>query len=220
MKSSSFLKIRVTNIPLFWKPLFFLYSYITAALIYLAVLLARITCSFKISGAKNLKLRKNFIFCLWHSNIALNFVAFPKGMNHVWLLHPVWTLHPVNLFLRLMGVKKVIPGSSGNSGREAADELVEYLKKGYSTVVLPDGASGPPYVMKKGAFHMALQSGVPIVAIRFSASKFVALPTWDHKKIPFPFSKIRVEIAKPIIVSAHNFENALSEVESSLFHLP
>lgn len=216
MKNPRFLKMTVNDVPLLWQPLFFLYSYITAALLYIAVMLAWLTCEFEISGAENLKSHKKFIFCLWHTYIALYFATFPDGRNQVWLQHPVWMLKPVHLFLRLTGVTGIILGSTGNTGRKSADELVQYLKKGCSTVILPDGASGPPYVMKKGMFHIASQTGIPIIPIYFSVSKYIALPTWDHKTIPLPFSKIRAIFGKPVIVAAHNFKNAGSEVEAFL----
>jgi lysophospholipid acyltransferase (LPLAT)-like uncharacterized protein len=55
--------------------------------------------------------------------------------------HPTWYMKPSHVMLRFIGVKKITLGSSGYSGKEAADQLVEYLKKGYSTVILPDGPS-------------------------------------------------------------------------------
>jgi lysophospholipid acyltransferase (LPLAT)-like uncharacterized protein len=61
--------------------------------------------------------------------------------------------------LRFIGVKKIVLGSSGYSGKEAADQLVEYLKKGYSTVLSPDGPSGPAFQMKKGALQAVIIKG-------------------------------------------------------------
>jgi len=84
--------------------------------------------------------------------------------------HPFWFMKPIHLFLRFTGVKRIILGSTGHSGREAAEEVVEYLKKGYSTVLLPDGPSGPPFVAKKGLFHISLQSQVSIVPMQFKVS--------------------------------------------------
>ena len=97
------------------------------------------------------------------------------------------SMKPCHVLLRLMGVEKIILGSTGHSGRKAADQLVEYLKRGYSTVVMPDGPNGPPFILKKGILHMSLQSGVPIVAMQFISSDYFEFNTWDRKKLSYPF---------------------------------
>ncbi len=50
--------------------------------------------------------------------------------------HPGWLNKHMQMVVRLFGVE-VVPGSTGHGGREAADEIVEHLKQGYSTVVFP-----------------------------------------------------------------------------------
>jgi lysophospholipid acyltransferase (LPLAT)-like uncharacterized protein len=54
-------------------------------------------------------------------------------------------------------------GSSLHEGKKGADNIVEALNNGYSTVVFPDGPYGPLHEIKKGVLHMATQSKVPIV---------------------------------------------------------
>ena len=77
-------------------------------------------------------------------------------------------MKPIHLILRFAGIKKIILGSSRFSGRKAADELEEYLKEGYSTVILPDGPSGPSFVPKLGVFHISLKSKIPLKGLNFS----------------------------------------------------
>jgi lysophospholipid acyltransferase (LPLAT)-like uncharacterized protein len=93
---------------------------------------------------------------------------------------------------------------------------VEYLKKGYSTVLLPDGPSGPSLVAKKGFLHISLQSQVPIVPIQFKASKFFESHGWDRKKWPIPFSTIKVQFGKPTLISEGNFDEAYREITKAL----
>jgi hypothetical protein len=130
--------------------------------------------------------------------------------------HPTWYLKPSHVLLRFVGVKKIILGSSGYSGKEAADQLVEYLKKGYSTVVLPDGPSGPPFQMKKGALHIAMQSNVPIAPMRFKTSHSFEISNWDRRKWPLPFSRITVEFGEPIQITKDNFEMAYDLISKSM----
>jgi lysophospholipid acyltransferase (LPLAT)-like uncharacterized protein len=125
-------------------------------------------------------------------------------------------MKPIHVLLRLIGVERIILGSTGHSGREAAEQVIEYLRQGYSTVLIPDGPHGPPFVLKKGILHMSLQSSVPIVAMQFSASKFFELKTWDRKKLPYPFSTIRMKIGKPIQITSNNLDKAYVEITEAL----
>ena len=125
-------------------------------------------------------------------------------------------MKPIHVLLRWMGVERVILGSTGHSGREAAEQVVKYLRKGYSTVLTPDGPHGPPFLLKKGILHMSLQSGVPIVAIQLSVSKFFELKTWDRKRLPYPFAKIRMEIGDPIHITKNTFDEAYSLIMKKL----
>ena len=58
--------------------------------------------------------------------------------------------------------------SDGKSARKALEPAVQRLREGYSIVIAPEGTrSTTPRVgpFKKGAFHLAMQGGVPIVPI-------------------------------------------------------
>ncbi len=106
-----------------------------------------------------------------------------------------------------MGIR-VLLGSGGEEGRKAANELVELLRRGWSTVISPDGPYGPQRVLKKGVLHIALQSGVPILPVRFIVPRTFALPSWDRKLLPLPFSIVTVVFEEPITVRESNFEEA------------
>ncbi len=118
-------------------------------------------------------------------------------------------MKPIHILLMMTGAKKIILGSSGNSGKEAADKLVEELKNGYSTAIMPDGPHGPAFKIKKGILHISEQSGVPIVPVRFEVSRYSVSKSWDRKINPKPFSRINVFFGEPIKVSSLNFEKSL-----------
>ena len=125
-------------------------------------------------------------------------------------------MKPSHVMLQFVGVKKILLGSSGHSGRKAADELVAYLKNGYSPVILPDGPSGPPFKIKKGIFHIALQSNIPVIPIRFEATPCFVSPNWDCRRWPIPFSKIKVTIEEAIHITEDNFESAYHQISAHL----
>ena len=216
MKKSILSRYHVDEVPTILKPMFYLYGYGIPFVLFIYFLFVHLTSKIVITGKEIFDDSSNYIICFWHTYICLYFTVFFKNRNHVWLQHPTWYMKPSHVMLRFVGVRKIILGSSGHSGREAADELVTYLKKGYSTVILPDGPSGPPFKMKKGLFHMALQSNILIVPIRFEATPCFVSPNWDRRRWPIPFSKIEVKIEKAIYITEDNFDSAYYQLSSYL----
>jgi lysophospholipid acyltransferase (LPLAT)-like uncharacterized protein len=207
--SKSFLsRYTVDEVPFFLKPFYYVYGYGTPCLLAIYFLIVRLTSKIVFIGKEKLGERSNYIFCFWHTFICLHFTAFMRHRQYVWMVHPAWFLKPSHVGLRFVGVEKIILGSSGHSGKEAAGQLVEYLKKGYSTVFLPDGPGGPPFQMKKGALHISMQSNVPIVPMRFKATRAIETSNWDRRKWPVPFSRITVEFGEPIQINEADFETA------------
>ena len=216
-------RYQADKVPIIIRPQFYLYGYGLGLFLFLFLLSLRLTTKVKISGREKLRKNANHIFCLWHSSGLLAFTSgtplIPSVLDRsqqAWMQHPSWYMKPIHVLLRLMGVERIILGSTGHSGREASDQLVECLKRGYSTVVLPDGPNGPPFILKKGILHMSMQSGVPIVAIQFVASKFVEFKTWDRKKMSYPFSSIKMKIGNPIQITGDNFDEAHTIIAEAL----
>lgn len=208
-------RYRVDNVPIFIRPQFYLYGYGLALLLYFYFLILRVTTKVEIVGEEKLAENSNHIFSLWHSFVPLGLTAvtpiIPNALDaapQAWMQHPVWYMKPIHVLLHLMGVKKIILGSTGHSGRDAAELLVGYLRMGYSTVVNPDGPGGPAFALKKGVLHLSLKSNVPIVPLQFSSSSCLELNTWDRKKFPRSFSTIVMKIGEPIYVTSDNFEQA------------
>ena len=223
MSKSLLARYRVDNVPLSLRPLFYLYGYGLGIILFIASLILRIGIKVEITGRENLKLYSNHIFCLWHSFVPFAFLSLVPSITKVldrgsyaFMQHPSWYMKPIHVLLRLMGVEKIILGSTGYSGREAADQLVKYLRRGYSTVLNPDGPQGPAFILKKGILHMGLQSEVPIVALQFAASGYFELKTWDRKKLPYPFSTIRMNIGNPIKITNDDFDEVLSRITEAL----
>ncbi|MDH3495144.1 MAG: hypothetical protein OER21_00060 [Gemmatimonadota bacterium] len=214
--------MRVDTVPLPLRPLLAVYGYGLAGVFALYYLAQRPTIRVVVSGAPRLESR-NYIFCLWHEAISLLFQSsvprFPRPLRaapQAWMQHPLWYMKPIHAFIRGIGVRKIVLGSTGHGGRPAADALVVLLRAGYSTVVLPDGPAGPARELKKGVLHLAAQSGVPIVPLRLFASRSYRARTWDRKIQALPFATLRIAIGEPLSVADDTLAPAARTLTAAL----
>jgi len=218
-----FSRYRLDNVPLVFRGPFLVYGYLLGSLWFAFLLLLRLTVAVRVTGKQNIVADSNYIFCQWHESGPLSFQgwtprlpAYLRHRPHAWMQHPAWYTKPVAVLLSMIGVQRFILGSTGHDGRRAADELVTYLKGGYSTLIAPDGPRGPARTLKKGVLHIALQSGVPIVPMHISATRSLRSSSWDRKMQPLPFSTIHVVVGSPIVVTTSTFDESLEALTHAL----
>lgn len=192
---------RVDTVPWYWKPPYWIYGYGLGVLLRLWILFVGLTSRIERRGRTP---EGPVILALWHENWFVFFCTFLRLPTHVWINHPWWYMRHIHVALRMSGIRLIL-GSTGNDGREAADRLVERLRAGASTAISPDGPYGPFRVLKKGVLHVALQSGLPIVPVRFRVTPDVRMRSGDRRVMPLPFSKIIVEYGEPWRVTSENF---------------
>jgi lysophospholipid acyltransferase (LPLAT)-like uncharacterized protein len=210
-------RYRVDNVPWALRPFYLGGAWALGLVFYLYYCLCRATSQISLKGPGSRDLSQHAIFCLWHENWWLYFVVLLRHASAQTMInHPAAYMKPIHVVLRLMGMKHLRLGSSGEEGRQAANEVARLVKEGYSTTISPDGPYGPPQVLKKGVLHMALQSGAPIVPLTMSSSRFVHWPSWDSKKLPLPFSQINMTVHKAILVSPDNLEESSAKIVRAL----
>ncbi len=180
--------------------------------------LIRLTQRIEYIGKDNLNPSPNHIYAFWHENLPLFFSTNLRLKEpHIWLQHPMLFMKPIHVMVKMMGLKEMAYGSSGNKGKAAMERVNTQLKNGYSTMINPDGPAGPTKKLKAGVLIMARETGVPIIPITLDASPKWIMNTWDKKKQPLPFSKITITYHKPIYITTdftdidvHNLETVLS----------
>ncbi|WP_163328182.1 lysophospholipid acyltransferase family protein [Desulfurobacterium thermolithotrophum] len=86
----------------------------------------------------------------------------------------------------------------GKGGDRAFREMVNILESGKSVAITPDGPRGPKEVFKPGAAKLSIVTGVPVYPVAFSTSRGKELSSWDNFLLPYPFSKCKVLVGKPL----------------------
>lgn len=206
---------RVDNVPWPLLPLFHLYGYGAGALALLVFAVCRSLVRVEWDDIERAT-GPGRILCTWHENVVAYFVVRPPLVNQAWINHPFWYMRPVHVVMRWSGVRRIVLGSTGSGGRAAVDSLVDELRAGASTAMFPDGPHGPQRQLKKGVLHLAARSGLPVVPLRFEMTREVRLPGWDNKRLPLPFSTVRVRCGVPIPVDAADLEGAARALEAAL----
>ncbi len=95
-----------------------------------------------------------------------------------------------------------VRGSSARGGGEALRRLTRALRGGHEVVVVPDGPTGSPEVLKPGVIALARLSGAPIVPTALGAAREWRLGSWDEFRIPKPFARCVVRFGEPVRVPA------------------
>ena len=207
--------LRVDTLPWYIKPFFLLFGYSLGLFMYVFVKLVNLTCRIKFIGAP-LPLGTPAIYCIWHQDLVLYFSVFNKVEKQVWMNHPAWYMKPVHVLLHLTGVEHICLGSSGNSGKQALENVIGYLKQGYSTTIASDGPAGPAHILKPGVLWMSRDGNVPVVPLRFSSSRGFRLGGWDRKFIPALFSEITVYVGEAILVHEANLNASADTITKHL----
>ena len=208
---------RVDTIPGLIRPLYLALTWAAGTVVYLYYALCRLTSRISIEGSGNHDLSQHSIFCIWHENWLSYFVVFLRYRSaHALITHPAAYMKPIHNVFRLMGLDRLLLGSSGEEGKRAINRLAVLVRKGWSTTISPDGPYGPAHKVKKGVLHLALQSGIPIVPLTISVSRFIPVPSWDCKKLPLPFSRIKVIVHQATHVNGQNFPETISRIVGAL----
>ena len=207
--------LRVDTLPWYIKPFFLLFGYSLGLFMYVFVKLVNRTCSIQFTGTP-FSMGTPAIYCIWHQDLVLYFSVFNKVEKQVWMNHPAWYMKPVHVLLHLIGVEHICLGSSGNSGKQALENVIGYLKQGYSTTIASDGPAGPAHILKPGVLWMSRDGNVPVVPLRFSSSRGFRLGGWDRKFIPALFSEITVYVGEPILVNEANLNASADTITKHL----
>ncbi len=93
-----------------------------------------------------------------------------------------------------------VRGSRNKGGLHALKELLKKIREGQNVGIVADGSQGPPRVVQAGAILLASKTGVPILPMIWSSSRYIAINSWDRLVLPKPFSRIDFYYGEPLEV--------------------
>lgn len=96
-------------------------------------------------------------------------------------------------FVAGLGVQPV-RGSQSMRASQAVRDLIALNRSGVDIAVTPDGSRGPIYQMKAGAVAVAMKTHAPVILLSFNQSGAWRLKSWDRFILPYPFSRIEVQV--------------------------
>lgn len=116
-----------------------------------------------------------------------------------------------------------VRGSSSRGGVAALKEMARALDSGVvnHAATVADGPRGPRRKAKKGMIVLAMNTGLPLFPIAWSADRcWVLKSTWDQTMLPKPFAKIKMmagkELRFPPEMSGEQLEQARRDLEDEL----
>ncbi len=137
------------------------------------------------------------IFCFWHQCTFLCSWYFRKYRCSI-LISQSLDGELIARTLGLLGFHSV-RGSSSRGGAAGLLALGSVLGKGEAVIFTADGPRGPIYKTKIGPVKLAQMTGEPIGSFYLLPEKKWALNSWDRFFIPWPFSRVIVSWARPIV---------------------
>ena len=142
---------------------------------------------------------QNYILTMWHNNI-LGFVYVFRHRRLCTMVSPSRDGDLSNWVQQRMGYVTV-RGSSTSKSFGGLRGVMRVLSAGGSVVMTPDGPHGPRYVLKPGILAMARRAKVPILPVTWSGRRVTEFNSWDHLKLPHPFSRIIISVGEPIYIA-------------------
>jgi lysophospholipid acyltransferase (LPLAT)-like uncharacterized protein len=139
-----------------------------------------------------------FIYTLWHGRMVLCILAHLHE-DIVTMASRSKDGEIIARWLERNGYVAV-RGSTGKGGREALQEMVDYIGAGHRAALTIDGPKGPPRAAQLGILQLARKSGAWILPYSSACSRPWFLKSWDRYLAPKPFSRCVVVYGEPFQV--------------------
>jgi len=131
----------------------------------------------------------------------------------------VFKIPLVGRAMRMIGIIEIDRASGGSSRQAIIDGVKVAAKRGFSLVVFPEGTRGSgdePLPFKKGAFRIAIDTGLPVLPVIIEGTDRISRP---GSRLYYP-GRARVVILEPIetaeLTNKDNLNDLARTVEASM----
>jgi len=143
--------------------------------------------------------KRRIIWTFWHCGI-IGVLWWGRGRGVVVLHSTNFDGQWIGRIIKNFGFGAAL-GSSTRGGLRGLVELAQKLAEGRDVAFTIDGPRGPRFVAKPGPVKLAAETGQPVAAFHVGYEHAKTLTgTWDHFKIPGPFSRVLMVFAPMIEV--------------------
>lgn len=178
---------------------------IISLILFYIIRLLSFTYRYRFIGIENKEIAKkksphnSFIYALWHQNL-IGAILSHIGERFTMVISESKDGELVAVTCEKFGHLPA-RGSSTRGGKKALVEIVKNIKKGFPGALTVDGPKGPARVVKGGVVEIARLSESCILPLSPYPTKYWSFSkSWDHFRVPKPFSTIIVVIGEPIEV--------------------
>lgn len=109
----------------------------------------------------------------------------------------------LEVFANWLGAKSFRLNLKGDSTMGTGRKLVRVIqdiKGGRNFLIHPDGPAGPAYRVKPGLAYIAGKTNTKILPLGCYCRHAYHIARWDRYTLPLPFSRIHIQVGKPIQV--------------------
>lgn len=104
-----------------------------------------------------------------------------------------------------------VRGSRGKGGGLAVKNLIRALRAGRNVALVADGSQGPARAAQAGPIVLASHTGVPVLPMLWSCSRYKRFASWDRMALPLPFSRVDFFYGEPLLVPAKLTDGQLED---------
>jgi 1-acyl-sn-glycerol-3-phosphate acyltransferase len=178
-------------------------AYLLLARIWSKIFLLLYGIKLSISGLENIQKHEHYVFVANHSSytdIPIIFAAIPVNIRLI--LRNTLTRVPIWGWALLLSPMIIINRSNAAKAKKTLQHAGEIIRDGASVLLFPEGTrtpNGEIQPFKRGAFHMAYESGAKVIPVAINGA-FELLPRTAI--LPSSNKKIMVSIGAPMTVSS------------------
>ncbi|AWI34931.1 lysophospholipid acyltransferase family protein [Helicobacter apodemus] len=189
---------------------------------FIAVRILAFVCRFeyKISSQTLdfIKANQTFIVAFWHGELFMQPIAlrhFYKNRRVYVLISQHFDGEIISCLIKFFKIYS-IRGSSSKGAIKALLKAIKKLQQQDLVAITPDGPRGPYHSIADGIVLLSQKSNKPIIISRLYYHNAWEFKSWDHFKIPKPFSKITCVIKEPFLLENFSLEKAKEYIKSKM----